>query len=33
MTGDVKKIENLRMAGYIKHIKQTRDRRCETDVI
>ena len=30
MTGDVKKIENLRMAGYI---KQTRDRRCETDVI
>ena len=30
MTGDVRKIGNLRKVGYI---RQTRDRRCETDVI
>ena len=29
MTGDVRKIGNLRKVGYI---RQTRDRRCETDV-
>ena len=30
MTGHVRKIGNLRNAGYI---RQTRERRCETDVI
>ena len=30
MTGDVRKIGNLRKVGYI---RQTRDRRYETDVI